>query len=181
MSEPTSEIPQDFDILPLTKESAEIALSEIAADPMKAVVEEGALIQANNPHLNLLLHTRIKVGIKNQFDFIEGALFTHKILRTQAERGGGKLPVISPDLQHTYLVDAVDRVSNRPSLSISQDWSEQIVSLRTEEPELGKVLEEITRYRPNKEDFNFGATEVYFIIRKALISKRLGKEFKLDI
>ncbi len=178
MEEPTPEIPQQISFLPVTKEAAELALSEIAANPNRALMEEGTIIQTENPQLNQLLHLRIQAGVSNQNDYIEGALWTHRILRKQAEQGGGKLPVISSGLTDAYLVDNLERVESRPEISIDQDSKEQAEKLMTEEPELGNALAEITKYRPSRGDFDFGATDVYFVVKKALGSKIMGGKFK---
>ena len=168
MVEPTPETPQQTSFLPVTKEAAELALSEIAANPDRALMEEGTIIQTENPQLNQLLHLRIQAGVSNQNDYIEGALWTHRILRKQAEQGGGKLPVISSKLTDDYLVDNLKRLENKPEISIDQDSKEQAQRLTTEEPELGNALAEITKYKPSKGDFDFGAVDVYSVIKKAL-------------
>lgn len=136
----TPEIPREISILPVTKEAADAALSQIALDPSKASLEEGALIETGNHQLNLLLHTRIGIGRIKPDEFIEGALWTHRILRTQAERRGNRLPEISRDLADAYLMDGLERVRNT-TVRLDQDVQEQTNKLMSEEPELGQALQ----------------------------------------
>jgi len=172
------EIVKEPSPLPVTKEAVERALKEIAQDPGKAMMEESNIIQLQNPEINLTLHNKLQSLPGEQRAYIEGALWTHRILRTQAELNGVNLPRIAPNVGEVYLRDCIDEIRSTGVSQTVDDYNRKLGErVIAEEPELGNAIQEITKYRPAKESIYGGVADVYFLIKRTLEAKELGKKF----
>jgi hypothetical protein len=176
LAEVGPEQPKEVSCFPVTKEVADRTLAEIAENPARALMQESGIFQMENPELNKSLHSMVAVlpdSLKREY--IEGALWTYRLLRTQVEQRGGKLPKISEQLCMSRFADNIELSESGESLSDS--FKKQGKNLASMEPELGAALEKITRYRPDKSSLIGGATEVYFTIKKALKTKALEEQW----
>lgn len=188
MADPTPEVSsQEASCLPVSREIVESVLSEMTGNPARALIEEEEILRTKNPNLmdalfKLLKIDEVRSDLTSSHYLIggslkEGALWAHRILRKQAELRGGQLPVISSELEYTHFVDLAERIKKSPETTVPQFVQTGVGRLTLEEPELGKALAEMTRTGPNRDVFNFGAAEVYFIIKKAVEGKRLERIF----
>jgi len=182
-----SETSQETVCFPVTKEAADRALTGIAENPDRVMVEEGAVMQVENPELNLILMAlgqsgQTGMGI-NMGVFSEGALWTYRILRSQAELNGKALPKISEELARVTVQDQINSLrefeGKAPRGGFAPFIEEKMKEISSEEPELGRAIGELTKYRAGKIAFYNGAINVYLPIKKALRSAELGRKFTL--
>lgn len=184
MAEPsTPEIPKETTVFPITKESADRTLSEIAEDPDRVLVEEGAILAMSNPDLNFLVGVGVRANQAVEPIYIEGALWTHRILRQQAEARGTRLPRINRDLANAYLADRVEELKHQIELSPDSRTGDIAIrhfqELVKEEPELGTALNELFKYRAGKPHLYGGVVNVYIPISNAIKGRQLGKSLGL--
>ncbi|MBI2196111.1 hypothetical protein HYU45_00685 [Candidatus Daviesbacteria bacterium] len=164
--------------LPVSKEAAEQALREIAQDPLKALKEERDILQNQNPVLSQALDTRYRTSPIEQLPYSQGALFTYRILRRQAELNGINLPRVSSDATIIYVEDRIKELKSGNIDQTKAGYNRKLVErVIAEEPELGNAIKEMTKYNPTKEIFYNGAADVYFLIKRTLEAKELGKRF----
>ena len=182
-----SETSQETVCFPVTKEAVDRALSGIAENPDRVMVEEGAVMQVENPELNLILMSlgqsfQTGMGI-NMVIFSEGALWTYRILRTQADLAGKALPKISEELARVTVQDQINSIREFEGKSPRGDFEQFIEGtmkeISSQEPELGKAVGELTKYRAGKISFYHGVVNVYLPIKKALRSAELDRKFTL--
>jgi len=157
MSEIGEEHPKELSCFPVTREATENALTEIAKNPGQEIMKEGSILQSEDTHLNqLILSLQQALGGVSASDHIQGALWTYKILRLQAEARGVKLPKLTKELAHTYLIDRIQEAKGGKSRPIGEAFSTQAERMQIEDPELSRALNEITKYKPRKEFFMGG-------------------------
>lgn len=177
MSESSTEKLKNTDCFPVTKEAVNRSLNSIAQNPHKAITEEFDIADQENPEILPIIDVLNKALLINESDSIEGGMWVHKILRTQAIMRGRKLPIVSPEQFMSHVQDVTEELGDDEI--VDKIIAEEFKKLSTQEPELGKGLEEIGRYRGNRESFYYGATHVYKLFRKASQVKQLKRQFKL--
>lgn len=170
-------------IFPVGKESVDKALAEIVSDPTKALVHEKAIMGQQSPALlNALTFYEDKLlseGSKaNYFDFMEGAYWTHKILRMQAETCGRELPQISLDLILTNYRDSIQKANEQDEKKEVVPYEEKIKKMTDQDPEFERAIKEFTKYRTSPTVFYNGVINVYTMVRDALQAEELAR--KLD-
>lgn len=170
-------------ILPVSKESVDKALAEIVLDPTRALVHEKAIVGQQNPalfdSLTFFEDKLLSEGSKaNYFDFMEGAYWTHKILRMQAEACGKELPQISLDLISAYARDAIQRGNEQDEKKEVVPYEERIKKMAEQDPEFVRAIKEFTKYRTSPVVFYNGVINVYTVIKDALQAEELAR--KLD-
>lgn len=184
--EEQSEKPEEKSCFPVTKEVATGVLDEIAWDPWSVYYDEGALIGQINPLLNQLLNEAEGIEEWHVSSLREGALWAHRILRKQAEERGVELPTVSEDTCTAYIQDIEDihqtlkeRLGKGGRVWFPEDWERQNLQLKElydQEPNLGEVLNEMVKYRTERESFLYGVTLVYFPIKKTVDAERMGRK-----
>lgn len=174
-----TEQPREVFPFPVRREAVERALGEIAEDAGKAMMQEAGTLQFQNPAISTLLHSRMQV-LSDPIPYIEGALWTHRILRTQAELNGGQIPKVSHEGAGVWLKNCVDELTKKGRDVSLDDFSRELgENVIAEEPELGKAIKEMTKYRPSKENFYSGSADVYFVLKKLLEARVLQKKLGL--
>lgn len=168
-------------ILPVSKESVDNALEEIIQDPTRTMSREQALMKKQNPVLfDNLDDFAKKLGSAGYFDLMEGACWTYKILRIQADTCGRELPQISPDLLLTYIHDNIQYANEQSEKKEFVPFEERVKKIATQDPEFGRAIKEFTKYRVIASGFYSGAIEVYDLIKNALQSEELARKFNLE-
>lgn len=179
----TPEIPKEITAFPVTKEACERVISEIGDNADRVMMEEGTILASGNPELHFLIDTNIKANQANAPTLIEGALWTHRMLRAQAEMRGTGLPKISRDLSMTYLTDQLEELKQMqltlPDSGPSALVTKQVEQMTIEEPELAKGLKELFKYRAGKSHLYVGVVSVYVPLSKAIRGRQLGKSLGL--
>lgn len=167
---------------PVTKDAVDQALAKISENPDRVAVETGALLQADNPDLNLMLMSLLQTGPRNmdQGPVIEGALWTYRILNEQAELNGKRVPHVSRDVCTAHLHDVLETVkmqtSKDPNVNFGDLVTDKVKDAIKEEPYLQEALNELTKYRGMKSLFYQGVSNVLFPIKKSLESIELRRK-----
>lgn len=162
--------------LPITADTAKLVLLEAGVDPDGVVNGEWGYVKFYNPSLRQFLIETSRL-IPWGREYIEGAMFTHRILRHQAVSNGGQLPLLSDDLVMAYFQDVKE--NSRPDIVLEDLYRKWAVMLSFADWELGGVLTKLTKYRPNKVFIYGGANDVYSLFRKHLEGKRLEESLGL--
>lgn len=160
---------------PISKESVDKTLANIAEDPDKAIVEEQTIIEKENPQLAHLLKSTASTLSSIPTVYLEGGLWTHKIIREQAGLRGGKLPTVSPNIAMGHLKDNV-QTTTVMGKNVEDHFLKMKNEMEVNEPELARALLEMTKYRSNGKDFYEGAMNVYLPIKKTLDAQALEKK-----
>lgn len=147
--------PQEAKIFPVSAEAVNTTLVEIAANPRATLLEEASLVAIEDPALDQLIGILDKIPPVDTQAFLEGALWTRRILKTQAGLSGVKIPTLTRDAGMSYLRSQLERVAGT---GIKQDdlIREDMDELRTQEPELLRARDEITKYRAETTSFDYG-------------------------
>lgn len=168
-------------ILPVSKESVDKALEEIAQDPTRAMSREQTLMKKQNTTLFANLDDFAKrLDNAGYFDCMAGVCWAYKILRIQAETCGRELPQISPDLLLTYGHDYIQYANEQSEKNKFVSFEERVEKIATQDPEFGRAIKEFTKYRVAASGFYSGAIEVYDLVKNALHSEELAKNFNLE-
>ena len=175
--EPNEQLPAEAKIFPISAEAINNGLSEIAADPRGTLLEEAHLVETEDPELNNLF--RIIEGLPGTDvkTFREGALWTRRLLKTQAKLTGGSVPKLTDSAIDSYVKSQLDRTKSGQTTS---DFVKQgMEELKVSEPELFRGLQEITKYRPETTNFNEGALTAYRTVRRMEEGKVLSANLHL--
>lgn len=168
-------------ILPVSKDAVDKSLVEIAQNPLKVMIEEGRLIRLKNPalfdKLTLVKNTLGENDFSSYFLFQEGASYTYRILRKQAENLGTKLPVVSDDVVSTFFQEQIQYISEIKEEDRREYFAKQIERISIQDPEFGRAMKEFIRYRALPENFYFGAISVYLTIKNSLQAEELERKF----
>ena len=162
--------------LPVTKDAVQRALREIADDPTRVMLEESEIL-ARNPELQSLIFASIKTYGVHEGPFLEGALFTHRIIRTQAD-----IPIVSTQDKAIYLKDSIDDLESinktDPKGTMDALVTNRAKQLGQEDPELDRGLQELFKYRDGKTHLYAGAIATYFPIKQIVqgieLARKLG-------
>lgn len=166
-------------ILPVSKEAVDEALAEIAQDPQKVLVDEITTMERQNPPLATLVKSfSEKLDATSHWDYMEGAYWTHKILRKQAELCGRQFPTISPDLLKTFFRDTIQHNAEQKQKRKLMFSPEEIQKTIAQDPEFARAIREFTKYRYAALVFYLGVFDVYVPIKNAIEAEELAK--KLD-
>jgi len=178
-----SKTPETSKLFPLTTQSVERSLTRISEDPESAFMNESKAMGLGNPTLSLGLKILIQTLKPDEGTFTEGALWTHKLLREQAEMLGEKVPVMSPEIWRAHMHDQMEATRKsaikNPNAGKYDHTIQQIEEISAQDPEFGKALKILTKYRAGQEHFYAGAINTYLPIKKASESERLKKQFNL--
>ncbi len=151
--------------LPVTEKAVNQALMEISFDPDAAIILEAGIIERQNPELNLTLNMRLQ-DVTNSKTYIEGALFTHAILRWQANLNGTSLPRVTAPVATQYERDRIRDIQRTDvNMSIEEEWEILKNRMFKQEPNLQRAVEELTKYRPGRIDFFGASAEVYLLLK----------------
>lgn len=179
--EPTKQLEKP--ILPVSKEVVDRSLAEISSNPLKAMLEEGSVIAIRNPalfdKLTLLKNKLSENDTSSYFTFQEGASYTYKILRQQAEILGKELPAVSDDVISTFFQDQLRYISETKDEDRKGYFAKQIGQIGIQDPEFDRAIKEFTKYSAVPVNFYFGAVSVYIPIRNALQAEELAKKFQI--
>lgn len=168
-------------ILPVSKESVDAALLEIAQDPKKALADEGVIMEKQNPLLFTELESFKEVAVRWGFyysDYVRGAYWTHKILRKQAEMCGRQLPTISLDLLDSFSRDSTQHNIEQEEKKKPTAIQEELQQTTAQDYEFTRAIEELIKYKSSSSAFCLGALDVYGPMRNALQSEELNKTLK---
>lgn len=171
-----SKLPEKSGVFPLTKESVDNTLKKIGEGPKWELLEEMGIIEKDNQYLRLFLISTSQALSDDQSTYQEGGLWTYKFLREQAKLRGVNLPKMDRDMGFVHIQDERELSKSKGS---GRHFLERKKQLEEREPELGRALKEISRYRINSEDFYTGALQTYLIMKKTIDSQELGN--KLDM
>jgi hypothetical protein len=179
MSDLERKEPVEKTIFPVGKAAVVRALAEISVDPDTAAIEEGELIRMNDPALNRLGQDRfITYGTDDRYEYIDGLLIGHRILRIQAELSGQPLPILTDRIAGAHLNDMLQRIRSkkRSKLYVPASFSEALAAeITVLDPEYGGAMREVTKYRRTREGVLGGMAEIYLIMKKADTAGKLGK------
>jgi hypothetical protein len=171
---------QEVLIFPLGRNAVDKALKEIAQNPKNEMIKEEAYMEHYDPELLAFLE-----GFQNStevkgFDFMEGACWTYKILRIQADTCNKKLPQVSFDLLETHSRDGIQNQNERTIKQLEPlAIEEKMEKIATQDVEFERAIKEFTKYKVFPTVFNFGATEVYSLMKKSLETKELERKFSI--
>lgn len=157
----------------VTKKTVEDVLSEVASDPEKVLLEEFSIIEDENPELLDAISVFCK-SLPAPKTFLEGVLWTHRILKVQAAINGGKLLPVTKEAFLAYMGDLLEETTTGETLV--EHGNGVLKRIETEEPELAAGLREVTRYRTDRGNFFSGAGIVYNIQRNIAESRRIGND-----
>lgn len=172
---------------PVTQEIVDRALAEIAADPNQAINNEGSYIQNNSPGLERIVWQWVDVALdpegtgKRGYEFIEGASWSHLILRRQAEERGLVVPHIREELSGAFLRSEQDLLQSehQGEFQPREEFTRRGSLMAEEEPELGRAIEDIARYRIEGPDIWGGAATAYFAIKHTERAGSLNEMFAI--
>jgi hypothetical protein len=166
---------------PLTKEAVDRGLTEIAENPDRVVIEEGELMQIQNPELNSGLMSVLNTFPVERGKFTEGALYTYRLLRKQADMRGERIPIVSNDIWTTHIHDQIEAIRTvgreDPNAGMFESSRQQMETISEQDPEFGRAIKEITKYSPRKDHFFHGVVNTYLPVRKALEAQELERKF----
>lgn len=130
-----------------------------------AFLSESRIFTYHNVNLSskLLDLARTYSPPENSLNFLRGFIFTHLILRTQAEMNKTHLPVITEEQRIEYYRESTHLTREKDINDIDYRRYNQ---LRVEEAELGEFIETLGRFIPGKIYLQKGATELYYIYKK---------------
>lgn len=169
-------------ILPVSREAVDEALAEISYAPQEALVEEQALMERQNPFLAGDINTFAgKLDKANYWDYLEGAHWTYRILRKQAEMCGRQLPQISHTQLSTLYRNHIQR-SNEEEQNKRKEpvlLSEKFKKIAGQDREFLRAMGEFTKYSVAPLAFYLGVTDVYKPIKDALNIAELTRMFNV--
>ena len=168
---PTGEIPQ----LKVAKETVDRVLAEISENPRRIFLEEETIINFENPALYAVIASFFNVT--NSHAYVEGAYLMHRILRTEYEGGGKKLPKVSEDIGRTYFVDREEEF-NKDQSELDEYLLKRGERVYEKEPALRKAIKEFTKYTSSTWP-RAGAVDIYLVIEKALKNKEMENSFRV--
>lgn len=102
---------------------------------------------------------------------LEGGLWSRRIIKTHARSLG--LPMYKLSLDQAKASMASDVESTKSPESINSHTRKRMDTLRQQDPQLARGLEEMARFKIRKDDFFRGATITYFALRRVQESEDL--------
>lgn len=171
-------LPRESACFPVTKEAVDAALGAIAENPDRMLVQEGALLQVENPELNQGL-LAAAAGLRvDRGNFSEGAVFTHRILRQQAEMRGEQMPVVTDAGWHAHMQGQIDEMNaGDPHITIDARAIQKMQEIGAKDPEFGKAVDDLTKYRAGKPSFYNGVIHTYLPLKHAAEGQAMEKQF----
>lgn len=154
-------------VFALSKTAVDTAMQSIRENAVTAVTKEGIILHNQNVDLESHLLT-LSEGLKNDsYKYItltEGALYTHRILRVNAEQKGQKLPKISQQQLQAMQGDRVHRM--RFGRSLQDDLIDGWERGKEQNALLSGAIAEMAEYRSDKNWFYAGAGQVIEVFQK---------------
>jgi len=141
------EVQQETHFLPITEGIVTIVLADIAEDPERAIREEEKSIEGTNQTLMRALTRTMIQQDHTSSAYTDGALFAHKLLRTQAEARGVSLPFVPTDTLDAHLRDVEELLTGK-HLTRSGLGKEQLTTSGTTDPYFERGITELAKYNP---------------------------------
>jgi hypothetical protein len=160
-------------LFPVTRNAVDLALGEIALDACRAADNEGELIKDRNVYLNQLVRIRAQIIEELISDYREGVMWTHMIIRQQAELCGNSVPVLSHDTAKAYLHERTVQAVEKPQLTMEY-YQEGLDRIASRDLEFGRAVDEVTKYRTEKDGLIVGMVEVYLLLQRADSIRSMG-------
>lgn len=113
--------------------------------------------------------------------FTEGALWTYKLLREQAEILGERVPIVSLEIWQAHMHDQIEATRKSaikdPNAGKYDHAKHQVEEISARDPEFGRALKILTNYRVGHGHFYAGVINTYLPIKKTSESEQLEKRF----
>lgn len=165
-------------LFPVSEGARRVGLEEIGNNPAYAYAHEFGVIGTENPHLQeyfiFMSDQKSLVSVPQQY--LEGAVFAHRIVRVNSALAGAKIPTVSRAEIASHGRDMTEKLKKERDVESVQ--RQKYEALLKDDPELGKALVEMIKYRASNSDFILGVLDLHTLLRKALESEKLREMFK---
>ncbi|MDO8570378.1 MAG: hypothetical protein Q7R97_02235 [Candidatus Daviesbacteria bacterium] len=162
----------------IAKKTIDLALSEISQNARKVIFETEKRLRTENAELYRMLMTIMGVfHDMNKKDFIEGFVYTYRILQEQAQMSGQQMPKVSKELAYSYLISQQEALNSdedkAPQGSFEESLKEQLRTIYSQDREFERGIYLITKYRSNRKDFYHGVVSIYKPIKSVIDTENL--------
>ena len=174
MPEDKPEIKKDPSLFPVSVEAISQALTEIEMNPGVAMIEEGEFLRLQNPTLNRALMINYQTNAYGDRSYIEGALWGHRIIRSQSKVNGTALPKLTEEAAKAQIDETIAKVKKMGRLTIADYYLMEATEIKKRDPEYGQTIRNLTKYRPEGWKMVGGLVDVYQLITRADTHSRLS-------
>lgn len=152
------EIIEERSPFPVGRSVVKKVLNEIIKDPVGVMEEEKEILESQNPRINNFLYSSILAGDQERK---EAFLWTHRILREQAKRNGGRLIEVQKSVAEKFFWE----------LQYGEFDPKPSEQLRNEEPNIAMAIKEITKYRVYAGPSYFASLVMVAMVKRATEAK----------
>lgn len=169
--------PIDAPFINVERKTAEDLLTAIATNP-RGYFENGvSMIEKENEQLGIFLQANCEsFGNPGHLtDYLEGAAWIYMLLKSQAMKQGGSLPVVSWDTVKSFYADLVLDTSEHPGEDVGESMRRNSTKMEEGEEGIQLFISEICKFQVEPTTIKGGMADVYFILLKAAKTESLNK------
>lgn len=172
-----SGFPIDAPFTNVERETAEDLLTAIATNPRVYFQNGVSAIEKENENLGIFLQANCESfdNPGHLTDYLEGATWIYMLLKSQAMKRGGALPVVSWETVRAFYADLEIDTSRHPGEDTGQSMRRNFARMEEREDGIKLFSSEICKYQVEPTTINGGMADVYFILLKAAKTESLNR------